>query len=388
MKKLLLSLAVAALATPAFAASVNSILGVYDAGYELMYAGSTSEKSEVNVTITQVSGNDVEISPNLFSFLPDLAPIPATYNPDDNTLSIWIADLDANGRLFRFYYWEDEDADGEALQEVILEIDEEGVITTKDDLDSAWYVSDPSVSWWDYIWWGVTLYPVEVGAGGGDEPGEEPGESTSIEIEVTTENTDVLRFDTNELVWGDPQPFPGSSFFAGIWTSSDPLVEIYCLNGNREDEPGINNIGAGEGVWYSLYSANAGNGQLAVYRFIVEEGYVIESISAYLNGEGTVTWTYEDEEFVNNGSELSITPKAQEVELIAEDANGAVKPTVWEDFVIVVAKEGSSAVKGLESVDADAPVVFYDLQGRKIANPSNGIFIRQQGGKTSKVVVR
>ena len=174
MKKFLLSCAAVALAGCAYAAgNVNSILGTYDAGYELMYAGETSEQTETEVTITLVSGNEVEISANLFSFLNGLEPIPATYNPEDGTLSIAIADLDCDGRLFRFYYWADEDSDAEQLPEVTLQLESDGVFTTVNDEETAWYVSDPSVSWWDYIWWGVTLYPVEVG--GGEEPGEEPG---------------------------------------------------------------------------------------------------------------------------------------------------------------------------------------------------------------------
>ncbi len=33
-----------------------------------------------------------------------------------------------------------------------------------------------------------------------------------------------------------------------------------------------------------------------------------------------------------------------------------------------------------------APVVYYNLQGQRVANPSNGIFIRVEGGKSTKVV--
>lgn len=37
---------------------------------------------------------------------------------------------------------------------------------------------------------------------------------------------------------------------------------------------------------------------------------------------------------------------------------------------------------------ADAPVEYYNLQGVKVANPQGGIFIRRQGTKVSKVVIR
>ena len=38
-------------------------------------------------------------------------------------------------------------------------------------------------------------------------------------------------------------------------------------------------------------------------------------------------------------------------------------------------------------VDENAPVEYYNLQGVKVANPENGIFIKKQGGRTSKVVL-
>ena len=40
------------------------------------------------------------------------------------------------------------------------------------------------------------------------------------------------------------------------------------------------------------------------------------------------------------------------------------------------------------SDDADAPVVFYNLQGMRVENPSNGIYIRVQGKTTTKVYIK
>ena len=38
--------------------------------------------------------------------------------------------------------------------------------------------------------------------------------------------------------------------------------------------------------------------------------------------------------------------------------------------------------------DANAPVEYYNLQGVKVSNPSNGIFIKVQGKKTEKVYIK
>ena len=51
----------------------------------------------------------------------------------------------------------------------------------------------------------------------------------------------------------------------------------------------------------------------------------------------------------------------------------------------------SGTLTGVEGIsaeaDADAPVEFYDLQGRMVANPQGGIFIRRQGSKVTKVAM-
>lgn len=47
----------------------------------------------------------------------------------------------------------------------------------------------------------------------------------------------------------------------------------------------------------------------------------------------------------------------------------------------------TTAVENI-AVDANAPVEYFNLQGIRIANPENGIYIRRQGNKVSKVIIR
>lgn len=52
-------------------------------------------------------------------------------------------------------------------------------------------------------------------------------------------------------------------------------------------------------------------------------------------------------------------------------------------------KASGAAVEAIEAeVDADAPVVYYNLQGQRVANPENGLYIRVQGNKVEKVALR
>ena len=48
--------------------------------------------------------------------------------------------------------------------------------------------------------------------------------------------------------------------------------------------------------------------------------------------------------------------------------------------------EVSTAIESV-AVDANAPVEYYNLQGVKVANPENGLFIKKQGNKATKVIL-
>lgn len=52
--------------------------------------------------------------------------------------------------------------------------------------------------------------------------------------------------------------------------------------------------------------------------------------------------------------------------------------------------KASSAVEEIftESADADAPVEYFNIQGMRVANPANGVYIKKQGNKVSKVYIR
>lgn len=53
---------------------------------------------------------------------------------------------------------------------------------------------------------------------------------------------------------------------------------------------------------------------------------------------------------------------------------------------IEIEQAGSSAISEIASDEAEAE--YFNLQGIRVDNPSNGVFIRRQGSKVSKVIVR
>ncbi|MDE6685602.1 MAG: hypothetical protein K2J94_10630 [Duncaniella sp.] len=68
--------------------------------------------------------------------------------------------------------------------------------------------------------------------------------------------------------------------------------------------------------------------------------------------------------------------------------------TKWDcedQFVTIQAYFAPSASTGIaviEANDENAPVEFYNLNGQRVNEPANGVFIRKQGSKVEKVVIR
>lgn len=74
---------------------------------------------------------------------------------------------------------------------------------------------------------------------------------------------------------------------------------------------------------------------------------------------------------------------------LAEAFEGTISftlPASEEGLEVKFASKGA----GIDSVvvEEDAPVVYYNLQGVKVANPENGVYIMRQGDKATKVLVK
>ena len=54
--------------------------------------------------------------------------------------------------------------------------------------------------------------------------------------------------------------------------------------------------------------------------------------------------------------------------------------------VTLVVKDEMTGIADV-AVDANAPVEYYNLQGVKVENPANGIFVKKQAGKATKVIL-
>lgn len=92
-------------------------------------------------------------------------------------------------------------------------------------------------------------------------------------------------------------------------------------------------------------------------------------------------WT----EFANNEFDLS-EYDGQKITIGFEYATDGTTSRAWELKNFVLSGDKAGAVNGIE-VDENAPAVYYNLQGVRVANPENGLFIVVKGGKSTKVVL-
>lgn len=111
--------------------------------------------------------------------------------------------------------------------------------------------------------------------------------------------------------------------------------------------------------------------------------------------ENTKDWgannTYDPNTF--DADTKTWTPAAAEVvAFAAEDNTSFTMNVAAKTFFgkVTVKYEVGAGVEeiGVSSDDSDAEAVYYNLQGVRVANPSNGIFIKVKGSKSEKVLVK
>lgn len=73
---------------------------------------------------------------------------------------------------------------------------------------------------------------------------------------------------------------------------------------------------------------------------------------------------------------------------VADPTNPSVYTVASKPYVINL-KFNAAASSGIDSVDAaQEPGEYFDLQGRRVANPAKGIYIYKQGNKAVKRIVK
>lgn len=146
--------------------------------------------------------------------------------------------------------------------------------------------------------------------------------------------------------------------------------------------------------------AKAAAGDKLIVNYKAEEGdafkviYVDKNWAGHLLPSVTKIETYNPEYEIFplpvDQTEYTITLDAEDIAILTSPDNQTIK--FCGDKVtltkLTLIHAGTSAVENI-AVDENAPVEYYNLQGVRIAEPAEGgIYIRRQGNKASKILVK
>lgn len=181
-------------------------------------------------------------------------------------------------------------------------------------------------------------------------------------------NSIAYTYSTSALsAYFNPEKGIGSSVRMAANTSGTRDAECYrsgVFEGQDKDwmiyQPRFNVIGTATNMYQTFRTYAVENGNKIIF-----------NLSATIYGE----------ESRNKGGEWSGY----------QNSNGD-SPAGVRMFVIELNKGlqdmGSTAIETIGTDNADAPAVYYNLQGVEVENPAAGIYIRRQGDKVEKVVIR
>ncbi len=81
---------------------------------------------------------------------------------------------------------------------------------------------------------------------------------------------------------------------------------------------------------------------------------------------------------------LTWTPADRSADCVLKALEGAYLESITIDYLKTPIQSGVSTLTS----DSDTPVVYYNLQGIRVENPAQGLFIRRKGNLSEKVLIR
>ena len=230
-------------------------------------------------------------------------------------------------------------------------------------------------------------------------------------LEFTT-GSKILEYTAPEGTEPEPEPTPEFKGESVTFDFTKPTSLKATLDGGSID---FNDDDATE---YDLAGVTIYNDIISINSTASEEASTMPRL--YLGSGNNAGWTYR---FYKNNTITISAHAGYKIEGIVFEAtnlgnasvlftgNGQFKNNVWTAYensnvtevVITKSESGNNPTistmtvyylddptNGVNEIanDLNAPVEYFNLQGQKVLNPSNGIFIIRQGNKTSKVVIR
>lgn len=165
----------------------------------------------------------------------------------------------------------------------------------------------------------------------------------------------------------------------GGWSGGTPL------NISSSDFS-INKLAAGDKIKIS-YNATTG-GSFKVEYVASDANWTWTPLPAFSAIEG-VNAQYNSYYATSTGS-LEIPVDESTLKTLLEARSMVISgeaPVNITQVDIIRGQGDHSAITEIEAADENAPVEYFNLQGVRVENPSNGLYIRRQGNKVTKVII-
>lgn len=185
-------------------------------------------------------------------------------------------------------------------------------------------------------------------------------------------------------------PFTGTTKASEfVWTDKSFVDNGYTLTGNGIDASQIIVSGA-YGLACEFCTTTTKN---AGFVFEAPAGAKLKGL--FIQGSYAKSYklaadypgTFSSDE-VNAANHLWTAPVDESVNTTSIVSNASGKR--YMSRVYVLAEGSTTGIDNIEAgiFDENAPVEYYNLQGIRVTNPTNGIFIKRQGSKVSKLFVK
>lgn len=183
----------------------------------------------------------------------------------------------------------------------------------------------------------------------------------------------------------------------GDTPSDTPSATIY--NGSLKIEMGGSVINEDDSTVYSVYITPLGNGKcdFKLPNFTLDLGgltnfgdITVENCTMTSNDDGSITYAGSKKDLSLLGGQITADVTLNGT----EDKKGNLVmniPVMWDGIEINVDFNGAKLSSGVADAvvsDVNAPVEYYNLQGIRVDNPANGVYIRRQGNTVTKVLVK
>lgn len=169
---------------------------------------------------------------------------------------------------------------------------------------------------------------------------------------------------------------------AGKYKVINPLQVLYsALKINQESPEMIIDATNRENCQIALTSSGIGNDEDGVYAYFSESWYFANLAGADEKWDPALAIPMK----VENGN-VTITIPYRAMTIFTTITNEFYYGSAFTSTLTF--KDANAGIQGVAVDNADAPAVYYNLQGVRVENPASGVVIRVQGGKATKMLVK